>query len=66
MWPAVEAAVMVVSLFVNIGILLLNAKIKSDISSVKVYMHEKFMTREEFLMAMNPPTFPHKNGHIAR
>lgn len=52
-----EIGIAGVTLVLNISILLLNARIRADISNVKVYMHEKFLTREEFLYAMNPPSF---------
>lgn len=32
----------------NIGIVLINMQIKSNIAELKVYMYDKFVTREEF------------------
>lgn len=52
-----EIALAAATLVLNISILLLNAKIRADIAGVKIYMHEKFLTRKEFFYAMNPPTF---------
>lgn len=52
-----EIAIAAATLLLNVSILLMNTKIRADIANVKVYMHEKFLTRKEFFYAMNPPTF---------
>lgn len=70
MSQAWEIGIAALTLVLNISILLLNARIRADISNVKVYMHEKFLTREEFFYAMNPPSFnfrPHgaQDMHIS-
>lgn len=57
MSQAWEIGIAAITLVLNISILLLNARIRADISNVKVYMHEKFLTRDEFFYAMNPPSF---------
>lgn len=33
----------------NIGVMLVNLKIKSDISELKVYIHEHFATKADFV-----------------
>lgn len=37
-----------IALGVNVLVLLITAWIKIDVLSLKVYMHEKFVTREEY------------------
>lgn len=55
-----DTLIAIVTLVVNVFIFILNTRIKADIANVKVYMHEKFLSREEFSLAMNPPTFAHR------
>lgn len=45
----------VVSACLNVLVLLTAAYIKADVSAMKVYMHEKFITKHEFneMMALN-------------
>lgn len=48
-----EAELAIVSLVANLLILCVTAWLKLDVANLKLYMHEKFVTREDFRRHVN-------------